>query len=195
MTPAEPAPRSGWRARLDSPLVRFALIALALYGVWFAVYEAWLGPDGRLDLFVAEVVAQASAGFLGLLGYAPWVISDKVWVTPTAGAWVTTGCNGVSTIALFAGFVLAYPGTWRRRALFLPLGALFVFVVNVLRVALIVVILDRAPAQFEWVHALGAPHVFYAMVFVLWVLWVRYGGGPAPDREDAPASVVSPQPA
>ena len=194
MTPAEPAPRVGWRARLDSPLVRFALIALALYGVWFVVYETWLGPDGRLDLFVAHLVAQGAAGVLTLLGYSARVVGDEVWATPTVGAWVTTGCNGLSTIALFTGFVLAYPGTWRRRALFIPLGALFVFVVNVVRVAVIVVILDRLPQHEDLAHVLVAPSVFYVTVFVLWVVWVRYGGGPAPETE-APAPAPSPQPA
>jgi exosortase family protein XrtF len=107
---------------------------------------------------------------------------------------VTTGCNGLSTIALFTGFVLAYPGTWRRRALFIPLGALFVFVVNVVRVAVIVVILDRLPQHEDVAHVLVAPSVFYVTVFVLWVVWVRYGGGPSAEPE-APAPAPAPQPA
>ena len=182
--------------RLDAPLVRFALAAFVLYAVWFAVYEGWIGPDGRLDAALSHLVARGAAVVLAALGYAPTVLGDKVWATPQAGAWVVEGCNGLSTLALFTGFVLAYPGAWRRRAVFLPLGAAFVFGVNVLRVAAIVVVLDRAPGSFGWVHALGAPHVFYATVFLLWVLWARYGGSPgAAAGAEVPARAPVPQPA
>ncbi len=190
-TPAPANAAPGWRSYLDRPLVRFALIALALYAVWFLVYEAWLGPDGRLDFFAAHVVAQGSAAVLRLIGYGTaYVEGDLVWARENVGAWVTTGCNGLSSIALFAGFVLAYPGTWRRRALFIPAGALLIFVANVIRVTALVVIIDRWPQYEETAHALVAPSVFYVVVFVLWILWVRFGGGPAEPAtvEAAPAA-------
>jgi exosortase family protein XrtF len=196
MSPPAPSRLPGWRVWPERPLPRFALTALALYAAWFLLYETWLGPDGRLDLAMSHVVAEGASGVLAALGFTPTVVGDTVWATRTAGAWVTTGCNGLTTLALFTGFVLAYPGTWRRRGLFLPLGVAFVFAVNVLRVAGIVVILARAPGHFEWVHALGAPHVFYATVFVLWVLWVRYSGASAEEVPAlAPATAPAPQPA
>jgi len=196
-------PSAGWRAALDRPLVRFAVIGLALYALWFLLYELWLGPDARLDLAVSHIVAQGSKLVLMAMGYAATVnigpnvdgvTSVFIWGRPDLGAEVTTGCNGLSSIALFAGFVLAYPGTWRRRAFFIPAGALLIFVLNALRIGALVVILDRWPQYESQAHALVAPAVFYVVVFVLWMLWVRYGGaeGPATTTPAAPAAPAAP---
>ena len=36
------------------PVLRFLAKAVAVYGVWYVLYDLWLLPDGRLDAYVSQ---------------------------------------------------------------------------------------------------------------------------------------------
>ena len=55
-----------------------------------------------------------------------------------SGLRVADGCNGLSVLGLFVGFVLAHPGSVVRRMLFIPLGMLVIYGVNVGRLVTLV---------------------------------------------------------
>lgn len=153
----------------------FLLKMAAVYAVWFVVYDLWLLPDGRLDAWLSEFVAAATGVVLRPL-YEVGVDGRLVWVSPEAAVVVEDGCNGLSALSLFVGFVLAYPGTWARRAWFVPLGLAVIVAVNILRCASLVVVQDRWPSIFGEVHGLHALFVFYIAIFVLWMGWAHWGG-------------------
>ena len=157
----------------------FLLKMAAVYAAWFVVYDLWLLPDGRLDAWLSVSVAEWTGAVLRPF-YAGVVVDERVvWAVPGVGVRIENGCNGLSALSLFVGFIVAYPGTWARRALFIPLGLAAIVVTNVVRCASLLVISDRWPAIFGEVHALHALFVFYLVIFGLWVLWANYGGGDA----------------
>ena len=163
----------------------FLLQMAAVYAVWFVVYDLWLLPDGRLDAALSTSVASWTGAVLRPFYDTVVVDGRTVWAKPGVGVLIENGCNGLSALSLFVGFVVAYPGTWARRALFLPLGLAAIVVTNVVRCASLLVISDRWPAIFGEVHALHALFVFYLVIFALWVVWANYGG--SEDRRGAPA--------
>ena len=170
--------------------VRFFATLLAVYAVWFVVYDLWLLPDGRLDAWLSHRVAAWSGGVLALAGQAPAVAGRVVKLPGVAGVYLEDGCNGLAALGLFAGFVVAYPGAWRRRAWFVPAGIAVVLVVNVLRVAALALVQRHAPGAFEAAHAVGAQTVFYLVVFALWVAWAHVGERKAPAPAPVPAGAL-----
>lgn len=160
----------------------FLLKMAAVYAVWFVLYDLWLLPDGRLDAWLSEAVASMTGGVLGLVYDAAMVDGRTVWISSEAGVVVEDGCNGLSALSLFVGFVVAYPGTWARRALFIPLGLVVIVAVNVVRCASLVIVQDRWPALFGEVHGLHALFVFYVAIFGLWMVWAHWGGEEASAR-------------
>jgi exosortase/archaeosortase family protein len=102
---------------------------------------------------------------------------------------VADGCNGLTTIGLFIGFIVAYPGKMIRRLLFIPLGILAIYATNVLRVIAMVLAQKYWPAAFDPLHGFGLTAIFYVVVFALWVVWANYGGQvdktPAPSQQPA----------
>lgn len=160
---------------------------LAIYGVWYVVYDLWLLPAGWLDEWVSHSVAEASARVLSLSGLdAAAQGRDVVATTGEAGVRIVNGCNGISTIGLFTGFVLAYPGRWVRRLLFLPVGVGIIYASNVARISILVGFQKIWPDGFAFVHGLGAPTFFYLIVFGLWVIWANWGGGAAGAPSESP---------
>ena len=96
------------------------------------------------------------------------------------GTYVQT--RGLSTVGLFVGFVLAFPGGALRRALFVPLGVLAIHLANTGRIAALAWMNAAHPEVFDAAHEWGLLPFFYAVVFVLWMAWVRFGQGAPPRR-------------
>lgn len=179
--------------RSTRSVLLFLAKALAVYGVWYVVYDLWLLPDGRLDAWVSHSVVEVSHAVLSVLGLDAAMDGRTLQLAGAQGVKIVNGCNGLSTIGLFVGFVVAFPGTAWRRALFVPLGAVVIYLSNVARVSLLATLQVHWNDAFTWIHDLGAPAFFYLIVFGLWVGWTHLGGADLdvearPSDEPAPAA-------
>ena len=171
----------------DRRVLRFLAIMAACYAVWFVVYDLWLLPDGRLDAWLSTGIASLTGGLLNVLGWDAQATGREVWLNGS-GIQLIAECNGLSVLSLFVGFVLAFPGTWGRRAWFIPLGILLIQAVNVVRCAVLLLLLGRSQAAFDVGHGSGGLLIFYAVVFVLWVVWSRIGGAEPHDGSADPTA-------
>ena len=164
---------------LDSnrQLAAFLAKMVAAYAVWFVVYDLWLLPDGRLDAALSTTVASATGALFGLFRDDVVVSGRAVW-TGDAAIQIVNGCNGLGALSLFVGFVLAYPGTWARRAVFVPAGLAVIALANVVRCIALLVVQGTWPSLFDAIHYAHAMLVFYVIIFGLWVLWAHVGEGP-----------------
>jgi exosortase family protein XrtF len=160
----------------NRPLLSFLGKVLAVYGMWYVAYDLWLLPDGRLDAWLSTNVAWVSGEILSAVGFEPSGTGRSLRLPGVAGVYVADGCNGLTTIGLFIGFVVAYPGKMVRRLLFIPLGILAIYATNVLRVIAMVLAQKYWPAAFDPLHTFGLTAIFYVVVFALWVLWANVGG-------------------
>jgi exosortase/archaeosortase family protein len=178
-------------------VVSFVGKVLAFYGLWYVLYDLWLLPDGTVDRWLSMNVAEVSGALLGGVGVEVFVNGRDLALSGVPGVRIANGCNGLSTLGLFVGFVLAYPGSAWRRTWFIPLGILAVYLTNVIRVIAMLLTQKYWPAAFEPLHGFGLTTIFYVVVFGLWVLWANYGGDPAspPDDPDRPADAADPTPA
>ena len=156
------------------------------YGVWFVLYDLWILPDGRLDESLSLFVASATGTLVGLGSDAVVTDGRVVWLG-RQGIEVADGCNGLASLSLFVGFVLAYPGSWARRAVFIPFGLALLVATNVIRCVVLLVLLDQRPEWFGVVHSEHSVWTFYAVIFGLWVLWTHVG-----DRSSDPEPTATP---
>lgn len=86
---------------------------------------------------------------------------------------VVEGCNAISVIILFIAFVIAFKGNWKRTLVFILLGSILIYVLNVIRIALIAIALYRYPQHEHLLHGVLFPLFIYGVVFLLWVVWVN----------------------
>lgn len=154
----------------------FASKALAIYLVWYVVYDLWLLPNGQLDRWLSHNVAWMTDAFLSFVGIGVVSQGRYVLMEGIPGIVVADGCNGLTTVGLFIGFVVAYPGQWKRRLWFIPLGILAIYATNVFRVVAMLLAQMYWPAAFEPLHGFGLTAIFYVVVFALWVVWVNHSG-------------------
>jgi exosortase/archaeosortase family protein len=172
------------------PVAVFLAKMLAVYVVWYVVYDLWLLPDGRLDAVVSRNLAVLSGSALRLFGIDVFVEGRTVILASGRGLFVADDCTGLTTVGLFAGFVLAFPGSALRRALFIPAGAFAIHLANAGRLAFLAWLNGAWPEHFDAVHEWGILPFFYAVVFVLWMVWVRVGA-----KSDPPPQTMTVSPA
>ena len=174
-------------------LLRFILVAIAMYLAWFLLYEQWLTVDGRLDAPLCAHITTSSVGLLRALGFAASVSptnDDLVVMNGNPAVVVGKACDGLVLYALFSGFVLAFPGPWRRKLWFIPLGIALIWCLNIVRVAALALNFHYARASVDFNHHYTYTFVVYACIFGLWMLWARRLAQPNPVATTIPATTL-----
>lgn len=97
----------------------------------------------------------------------------EVWYNKKFIVRIVEGCNAISVIILFISFVLAFSGKFKTTLIFILFGILFIYVLNVVRIALLVVLLFYFPQYGHFLHGTLFPLVIYGVVFLLWIIWVN----------------------
>ncbi len=162
-----------------NPLLRFLVIAFGLYVGWYLLYEFVLIPHTRVDNLIIENLIYFSAFALQMLGYTTFSDGSfgedirTLGIDGTHGVWVGDPCNGLTLFALFAIFVIAYPGPIRKKLWYIPLGLATIHLINIIRITVLIIIVKKSPEYLEFNHTYTFTIVVYGFVFFLWHLWAN----------------------
>jgi exosortase family protein XrtF len=157
-------------------LTRFVLTAAALYIAWHLFYTRLIheGSAGfAYDVALCSHIAHASAGLLQTIGFESFNKATYVYLNSWHVVSVGWQCDGLSLMALFAGFIVAYPGPWRPKLWFIPAGILMIHALNIVRVAALALNQVYARSSMEFNHHYTFTILIYAFIFWLWTIWVR----------------------
>lgn len=163
-------------------VVRFVLLFLGSYLVFTGLYALYLHLSKSWSYppdFITNLVARQSSSLIGSIGYEAAVVPHetqptmKLYVEGQYLARVVEGCNSVSIIILFIAFVIAFAQRFKKTAMFLFAGAVLIYAINVIRIAILAVALYKYPDYENLLHGVVFPGIIYGMVFLLWMLWVR----------------------
>lgn len=159
------------------PVTRFLVLAFGLYLIWYGIYELAISPYTHADRYMSITLVYLAKWMLMPFGYETVLqyeyseVTIKLAESELNGVWVGDACNGFILFALFAIFVIAYPGPKKTKIWFIPLGILGIHVINALRVAILTIIAEEAPESLTFNHNYTFTITVYAFVFWLWYLW------------------------
>ncbi|MCP2026839.1 exosortase family protein XrtF [Flavobacterium sp. HSC-32F16] len=126
---------------------------------------SWVGHNVEQLLSAFNYDIKVQQGFA-----SPWL---EVWFNTKYQIRIVEGCNAVSVIILFVSFVLAFSGRLKVTLLYILFGIIFIYILNVVRIALLTVLLFHFPDQSHLLHGVLFPLAIYGSVFLLWVIWVN----------------------
>lgn len=86
---------------------------------------------------------------------------------------IIEGCNALSVINLFISFVIAFSGKLKNTIYFIISGSIIIHVLNITRIALLMVAFYNFPEANFILHDILFPLVIYGAVFILWIIWVN----------------------
>jgi len=157
--------------------LRFIVRAFGLYVIWFLCYDLFLHPNSRIDYWLIDNLTSSTAWFLRKLGFTLMVMPSGVdtmgvvGIDGSHGVLIGYPCNGLELFALFVGFMLAYPGSTRKKVWYIPLGLITIHLLNITRVIGLALLSYYAPQYMEFNHTYTFTLIVYGYVFVLWMVW------------------------
>lgn len=150
-----------------------------LLSILYALYLNASANAGFFPDYFTNLVARQSGAVLESFGYnsylTPYKLEEGMLLTidEKYSVSIVEGCNSVSVIILFTSFIIAFSENFKKTFLFLFAGVVLIYVVNILRIAILVVALYKFPQYENILHSVIFPGIIYGMVFILWMIWVR----------------------
>jgi exosortase/archaeosortase family protein len=172
--------------------IRNVLLFLVLLFSFHYIYLWWTGIDFYpfhtqvYDLFdwSSALVFKQSAWVLEHV-FNIEITTDAqqtIWVTSTNGnpayVRVTPACTSLKQWMHWIFLMLLFPGPWKQKLWFIPLGLVVIHFVNVFRIFGLGLTLIPWPYQFDNFHDYFFKTIFYFIIFLMWVVWVEFFENP-----------------
>jgi exosortase/archaeosortase family protein len=84
---------------------------------------------------------------------------------------VNSSCSGLKQFYQWVILMLLFPGPWKHKAWFIPLGLGVIHLVNVFRILTMVFVTIHLPQHWDFIHDWVLRPFFYVVMFFLWVWW------------------------
>jgi exosortase/archaeosortase family protein len=145
-------------------LIRTFLIRAGIaYVLWLILYYGFIQPEGSINAFLTALVIKGTVIGLNLFGYTTSGEGNLVLIDNQPVVLVADACNGLELFALYAGFLLCFPGKILYKAIFIPFGIGIIFLVNVLREIILSLNYKFFQETFDFNHK-------YTYVFVVYIV-------------------------
>lgn len=101
------------------------------------------------------------------------VARKNVFICPenSGFVYVNSSCSGLKQFYQWFFLMLLYPGPWKQKLWFFPMGLLIIHIVNVGRIIGMVFVTMYLPEQWDFIHDWVMRPFFYVVMFLLWVWW------------------------
>ena len=84
---------------------------------------------------------------------------------------VNSSCSGLKQFYQWFFLMLLFPGPWKQKAWFMPMGLIIVHFVNVFRIIAMVFVTVYLADYWDFIHDWILRPFFYVVMFTLWVWW------------------------
>lgn len=161
----------------EKKLVRFLALFLGLYLAWMLLYHYVIHPWEWLDTLVINDSSLWAVWLLDTFGFETFQGNHEtirtIGIAGTHGLWIGDPCNGITLFALFSLFIVAYPGKWKHKAWYIPLGITLIHIMNIFRIAFLCIITEKSPDWLEFNHTYLFQILMYGFIFLLWYFWIK----------------------
>jgi len=87
---------------------------------------------------------------------------------------VSPGCTSLKQWMHWLFLMLIFPGPWKHKLWYIPLGLVIIEWVNVIRIVGLTLFMIPYPDKFHFFHDYVFKTFFYFMIFLMWVVWVEF---------------------
>ena len=157
----------------------FAVIILGFhffYRAWANWWSFW-PVNGFIvtirDLLAEQVFVHSTWIDVNILGL-DLIKEGRQMIFPDFGyISINLGCSGFKQIMQFVVLMLIFPGPWKHKLWFIPIGVFIVHLTNLFRIVGLSVITINYPEYWHFSHDNFFRPFFYVVMFLMWVVWVE----------------------
>lgn len=175
---------------MQKKLIVFASKFVGIYLLLNLLYLLWINHLANQIDGISELVAIVSQKILALIGYNVNLVHADLhprllfYFNNINYITVSEGCNGVSVMITLLASMLSFRGNLKSKILYLSIGLLGVFFLNVLRVSTLFYVAMNHHQWFSFLHEYAFTALIYTLVFLLFIFWVNQYGA-SNFKEDA----------
>ena len=154
-------------------MTRFFLVFIVVLG---ALFTAELTPPAQAAVVLpwTDALVRISAGLITF--FDPHVAAFGKILQSTANGFaisIEAGCNGVEAALILAAAMLAFPASWKQRAIGILAGLVAIQALNIVRVISLFYLGQWNARAFEWAHLYLWQALIMLDVLVVWLVWLR----------------------
>ena len=134
-------------------MTRFIALYFFFLGILFVLFYA---PTLQMSQILNDMQTMLTLSALNLFLEPNQLKGVDIWINPYYKIVITQACNGVIPILFLYASILAYPATLKHKVLWMFVGYILFFVVNIVRILLVVYVTENGKGQgdFYWSHDL-----------------------------------------
>lgn len=166
--------RNGDRGEMPAwknPAYRFVFLFLVYLGAIAYGYpkfrERYIGAVDALAEATAYFEYLAFSVFTTQITHSQKVVAYKGFAVH-----IIEECTGVYEVLIFSAAVLAFPTVWSKKLVGFGLGIPILYLFNVLRIAVLIVVGKHAPQYFDFMHLYFWQATLILMITSVWLLWI-----------------------
>lgn len=156
---------------MRSPMVRFTLLFF-LFLVGFSVLSVITELQNHLH--VAECQIASASAWLAHLAGSRATVNDNLIMANSMTLDINHECTGVFVLFVLASFIAAYPARSLTKVVGLVVGVVLLTLVNVIRIATLVRLVDFYPNAFVYFHEYVWQGAFLMLVTLYAMTWVEW---------------------
>ena len=164
----------------NKPFFTFLFKFFGAFGLLSILYKLYLSSYIGIEIdFFTQFVAKQSIWIIDFLNFpASGFPSEKeasvnIYMQNKVIGRVIEGCNAIAVMNLFVSFIIAFKGNLKTTLWFTIGGIISIHLLNILRIALIIIALYLYPTYQYLLHDIFFPLIIYGFVFTLWIIWIK----------------------
>jgi exosortase family protein XrtF len=162
-----------------NPALRFFVLLIGIYLSIYFIHQWYILPYGKVDDFLNHQLGWASEKTLQLFGadaYLKIVPQEPIpkhflYLQKQAVVFIGSACNGFLLYVLYTCFIMLSTGKWLHKFLFVIMGIAVIFILNVIRVIILLYLLTIDRELFDINHHFVFNFIVYGFIFLLWKYW------------------------
>lgn len=155
----------------------FGIITIVFHYLWWNGLKEFLlnfMAFRNMEAFLAHQVFLPSAWIMeNILHYTTTAADNTIYLENNSYVAVVGSCSGLKQFYQWTVLMILFPGPWKKKLWYIPLGIVTIHVVNILRIVILCVVSVHWPQQWDLIHEWVLRPFFYVVIFGMWVLWVE----------------------
>ncbi|MCD6178426.1 MAG: archaeosortase/exosortase family protein [Bacteroidales bacterium] len=155
--------------------VALTLIIHFSYRYWATIqYFPLETVMNKLHDYLSDRVFNQSAWFIQhILGMDVTTIGRTMYWPNQGYIGINHGCSGLKQILQISLLLLIFPGPWKHKLWYIPMGMIIIHLTNLFRIIGLAEVLVYLPDYWKFSHDNLFRPFFYVVIFTLWVIWVE----------------------
>ena len=159
-------------------MVLFAIIIYFFHWLWWSgglkhfLEEFAFFPE--TEQFLAHQVFLPAAWIVeNILHYPIKTMDNTIYLSNHAYVAIEGACSGLKQFYEWTVLMILFPGPWKKKLWYIPLGLVIIHLDNILRIVILSVVAVHWPAHWGFIHMWILRPFFYVVIFALWMIWVE----------------------